>query len=877
MLPVLVSSGSSTCEVRTYAMLDSQSDTSFVSSGLVSDLGISGTRTVLSLTTMGGLDQVVTCRKVRGLRVRRADSADGPTITVDAAFSRDCIPCSADHIPGPDRLGSWEHLQFLGSKLLPVPELPVCGLLVGFDCSEALRPLRVVSGPPGAPFAIETPLGWSVVGCLSASQVCASDSQHVFLCSAAAVSSRPSRSALVLRSSASELVTPLQVSNLLEQGFTAETGDAAYSQDDLRFLRILDSKTVFIGDRFHIPLPFASDVVDLPDNRFLALHRAKSLRSRLLSDSVTRERYCNFMQEMFDAGYAEPVPEGSLVPGKCYFLSHHGVYSPSNPTKLRVVFDASARCKGVSLNDQLLSGPDLNNSLVGVLVRFRKEHVAIVCDVKKMFMQFKVLAEHRDFLCFWWWEGSRFEESPRIFRMSSHVFGAKSSPSCAAYGLRRVAEDFGSQYGEEVSRCVKENFYVDDALCSVDTVSGAVQLVSEMSELLSKASLGLHKFVSNSPTVCQQLQVEHQVESLDVPGASGLQKALGVRWCTVTDTFQFTVNTELKKNLASRRNILSMVSGIFDPLGFISPYVLEGRNILQAMCKSGIDWDEVLPAELESRYARWVKSLDHLVQVRVPRCYKPEGFGEVSVMELHVFGDASLTGIGVAAYLRLVNTVGIVHCSLVAAKSRVVPSKTPTVPRLELMAAVLAAKVGSKLKAELGYGGLPVFYWSDSLVTLGYIRNKSKRFHVFVANRVEQIRELTDPSDWFHVDTKSNPADLASRGLDASQISQHSCWFEGPAFLWQQSLDAMLTPPVAPVSDSDSEVKSCSSFATVAVPTFDLSRFQHISSWEKLVKVVALVLKLKSQLLLKVRNTCSSGSGFGSSAAPPPLWRWWWR
>ena len=119
--------------------------------------------------------------------------------------------------------------------------------------------------------------------------------------------------------------------------------------------------------------------------------------------------------------------------------------------------------------------------------------------------------------------------------------------------------------------------------------------------------------MSNSPKVCQQLQVDRSVESLDVPGASGAQKALGVRWNISSDTFQFSVNTALGKNLANCRNFFSMMSRIFDLLGFISPFVLEGCNILQAMCKSGIDLDEVLPTELVSRYARWVQSLEHLV------------------------------------------------------------------------------------------------------------------------------------------------------------------------------------------------------------------------------------------------------------------------
>ena len=138
---------------------------------------------------------MVTCYKVHGLMVRRADAAHGSTIRLSAAFTRDSVPCSVDHIPAPNRLSPWKHLGFLKSRLLPVLESAACGFLIIFDCSDALWPLRVVSGPVGATFAVETPLGWSVIGCLSSQQVCASGSGHVLFCSAEAVLSRNSRSA----------------------------------------------------------------------------------------------------------------------------------------------------------------------------------------------------------------------------------------------------------------------------------------------------------------------------------------------------------------------------------------------------------------------------------------------------------------------------------------------------------------------------------------------------------------------------------------------------------------------------------------------------------------------------------------------------------
>ena len=211
-----------------------------------------------------------------------------------------------------------------------------------------------------------------------------------------------------------------------------------------------------------------------------------------------------------------------------------------------------------------------------------------------------------------------------------------------------------------------------------------------------------------------------------------MQRALGIKWCVTTDSFQFIIDTPDVSKL-SRRNILSVVSGIYDPLGFISPFILEGRNILQSLCRSGLDWDDPLPLELAQKYRSWYLSLAGLKSLQIPRCLKPKGFGKVVTAQLHTFADASMSGLGVASYIRFVDDRGLVHVSLVAAKSKVVPSKQLTIPRLELVAAVTAAKVGNRVQQELCIDELESFFWSDSRVVLGYIANTSKRFHVFVA------------------------------------------------------------------------------------------------------------------------------------------------
>ena len=522
-----------------------------------------------------------------------------------------------------------------------------------------------------------------------------------------------------------------------------------------------------------------------------------------------------------------------------------------------MVFDASAKFGGASLNDHLLTGPDLTNSIVGVLCRFRSDKVAVMCDVEQMFFQFRVASEHQKYLNFLWFENDDVQSGKVIcYRMQSHIFGASSSPSVCNFCLKRVAKDFGHLFDPRAAAFVDKCFYVDDGLLSLPTDNDAIKVISETRNLLQKASLNLHKFVSNSESVVKQLISDKQSKKVDLPGSAVVERALGIQWDVSADAFVFQISLQEKPK--TRRGVLSVTSSVFDPLGIISPYILEGKVIMQAICKSGCGWDEPIPEGLLDRFNAWVDSLKYLQTLSIPRCVKADGFS-IKQAELHVFADASNSGYGACAYLRLLSESGAIQCTLVAAKSRVLPSKALSIPRLELSAAVVGVKLGFMLKNELShvYQNLQVFHWSDSLVTLGYILNDAKKFHTFVCNRVQVIQDLSPKSSWHYVNTVSNPADMASRGLHPKDHKKHSTWFSGPEFLYELSLDKYLTVRFnSLVSASDPEVKSVV-LKTKAVELFDLNRFAHCSSWNKVV--LALLGSIKFlMLVLKQKQFCTS-------------------
>ena len=342
------------------------------------------------------------------------------------------------------------------------------------------------------------------------------------------------------------------------------------------------------------------------------------------------------------------------------------------------------------------------------------------------------------------------DSDPEEYRMTVHLFGATSSPGCANFTLKKVASDFGHLCGEEAANFLKNDFYEADGLKSVSTPEVAIALVKNTKLLCERSGFNLHKFVSNQKAVRDAIPLQDQlkdIQNLDFTKESlPVERALGVQWCVQSDALQFRV--VLKDQPFTRRGILSTVSSVFDPLGLLAPLILTGKINLQELCRDGADWDDKVAEPLRRKWERWRSDLYVLSELKVSRCLKPEGFGELRSVELHLhFSDASKDAYGECSYLRLTNHYDQIHCFLAMAKSRVPPPppKPVTIPRLELTAALVSVRIGAILRKELEYEQITEVFWTDSKVVIGYISNDAQRFHTFVANRVQQIRDRTSP------------------------------------------------------------------------------------------------------------------------------------
>ena len=827
IVPVKVRLMSSDREVFTYAFHDSGSSDTLITKNLMKELRVCGKKSTICLTTLNTDSVLTPCFAVSNLEVCGVNKTS--YVPLPTVYTQGSLPVSTEQIPRQEDVDRWPYLSHIS---LPFVEAGV-GILIGGNVPKAMEPWDVVHSVDDGPYAVETVLGWCINGPLrQVSEV--DDSAHLVTVNRIEVLSSLDQ----------------QLQRFFNQDFSERhvfTDDKALSVEDSQFLEMVERQTSLKDGHYEICLPLRNDSVPLPNNRSLAVQRLKGLEKRFTASDTFKRKYTEFVEDLFVRGYSSQVPEEELLrsDGMVWYFPHHGVIHPRKD-KLRVVLDASARFAGTSLNNCLLSGPDLSSSLVGVLNRFRQERVAFMSDLECMFYQVKVPNDQRDLLRFLWWTNGDVERGVVECRMHAHIFGATSSPAVAKYALRQTALDNAESFSSQVVETFMRSFYVDDCLKSVPSVLEAISLSSELRDLAQKGGFRLTQWVSNNREVLCTIPESERAKNVKTVDLTHdelpSEKALGVLWSVASDTLGFHISVSDKP--LTRRGILSIVSSVYDPLGMVAPFVLMGKKIIQDLCRMKLGWDERIPDDISIRWQQWLDSLWCLDQFSIPRCFQPEGFGCLTSVVLHHFADASDLGYGCVSYIRFLDDVGQVHCSFVMGRSRVAPLKQITIPRMELTAAVLAVRIDAQLRKELDMSLGESSFWSDSTSVLGYAKNDKARFNMFVANRVVVIRENSSPFQWRYVPTHLNPADDASRGLDGEALLQCRRWKNGPKFLWECEEEWPVQPNSHTVDDKDPEVKQVK---TACISRKDKTNhilvriLAYFSDWFRLKRFVALL------------------------------------
>ena len=294
----------------------------------------------------------------------------------------------------------------------------------------------------------------------------------------------------------------------------------------------MEESTAMKGNKYCVKMLWKDKELVLPNNRDVAKKRLLQLLKRLRAQPDIFKLYSENIKQYVTKGYAKRMSyaDARVSGDRSWYLPHHPVFNVNKPGKLRVVFDAASRYKGKSLNDVLHTGPDLVNKLIGVLLRFRNFPFTLVADIEGMFHQVKVSDQDRDSLRFLW-VNSEDDSSIVTYQMLVHIFGATDSPCCAAYALRRTAEDNKDEFSIETYNTVIKNFYVDDLLKSFKTEKDLLQIAPELIQMLAKGGFHLAKFISNSRSLLSSLpesQLAHKLYDMDF-SSELTDRALGVK------------------------------------------------------------------------------------------------------------------------------------------------------------------------------------------------------------------------------------------------------------------------------------------------------------------------------------------------------------
>ncbi|RXN36772.1 hypothetical protein ROHU_002657 [Labeo rohita] len=384
-------------------------------------------------------------------------------------------------------------------------------------------------------------------------------------------------------------------------------------------------------------------------------------------------------------------------------------------------------------------------------------------------------------------------------------------------------------------------------------VVGDVCLGGRAQKMLAASNLRLHKIASNRTAVIEAFPFEDRAKDVssmdlfvdDLP----IQRSLGLLWNMRTDTFTFQIEDDQRP--FTRRGVLSTVNSLYDPLGFLAPITVHGRLILRELTKQAEDWD--------TEWTRWKRSLRDLEGLQIPRPYTSFSTAGALRRELYVFADASVKAIAAVAYIKVTSHQDQTEIGFVFGKAKLAPQPDLTIPRLELCAAVLAIEIAEMVVAEMDTTFDSITYYTDSKVVLGYIQNQSRRFYVFVHNRIQRIRQSPCSGLWKYVPTHLNPADIGSRSVTSDLLSS-TTWLKGPAFLHDVSLHSPELQEVYDLidPDTDSELRPqvVASFTHVTRDVIHPQRFERFSKFSTLLTAVAHLIHVARSFARSTRDEC---------------------
>lgn len=421
--------------------------------------------------------------------------------------------------------------------------------------------------------------------------------------------------------------------------------------------------------RYVVRLPFRSTVNELGNSRALAERRFLQTERKLMQNPELKAQYIAFINEYINLGHCVAVDvreEGG------FYLPQHAIVKPSSSTtKLRVVFDASARSdSGYSLNDVLVPGPVVQDNRMAIVLCFRKHKYVFTSDVTKMYRQVRVDDRDTVYQRIIWRENP--QDKLQTLELKTAMYGTSCAPFCATVCLRQLAQDEEDEF-PLAARVVKKEVYIDDVLAGSDDLREALECQKQLIGLLQRGGFALHKWCANDMRLLEHIPGKDREELARIEDHSmnDVVKTLGLFWDPSNDVFLFHMQAEeddLRNH--TKRTVLSDTARIFDSLGMLGPVIIVLKVFCQELWAQGLGWDEPLPARLEEQWKQMKADLRHINQIEIPRRVVPD---QATSFEIHGFSDASQKAFAACVFMRSLKSDGTAEMELLGSKTRVAP------------------------------------------------------------------------------------------------------------------------------------------------------------------------------------------------------------
>ncbi|GBM85878.1 hypothetical protein AVEN_89750-1 [Araneus ventricosus] len=540
---------------------------------------------------------------------------------------------------------------------------------------------------------------------------------------------------------------------------------------DLEILEAFEQNVTYENNGYGTKLLWKDNHKGLNDNYEIARQRLFSLNKGFKRD----ENFCSKYKDINNSQLGDNImleinceSKNDVSEG---FMPHLGVVKElKETTKLRICYDASSKANNeMSLNNRLDCSPNLNPDLLKIILKFGFYTIEFCADIQREFLKVGIVEEERKFLQTLW-----IEEGGTNLTLDDHAV--------------RILRTQRVPFLYKMTFSALNELYANDLIRSDYSLEETALISKEATSILSEASVNMRQWTMNSPSLFEMwrendLECRQSSSNSDIP-----LKDLELIWGNKKDTLKVAYNLlqQLSDKIPTKGAALSACGVPCDPLDILTPFTVRIKLLIQKLWENGFTWDEPLPPDIE--FKEWPHELTFVQDVVVPHLH-------FSVMKTELLEVDKSSAASHKVYCS-VDNFRMKHpndakANFIVSKYRLTPLRTVSLPRLELMGSVALAGLCvylSKTFPLIKEGSIS--FWSDSQIYLHLVKSASILWKHYVQNKENEIKEETDPMNWYFCDGKTNPASKLTRGITIHNLMNDETWWTDPSWLLELDIPA---------------------------------------------------------------------------------------